>query len=148
MRYPSLLSSIYWTMLSRSPQVYCDTSLIIEVLEHTFSQDHLSVYPPAADGKTNRALIRGFASHWTDVSAGISSLPTLVLTRTASLLPRNDWSDTFECLAYAFRHRPRRPNWPQARSEQTRSENTSKSLWARLAPGMKALLLSSSIQIV
>jgi hypothetical protein len=63
-------------MLTVSPQVYCDTSLIIEVLEHFFSNDCPSIYPLAADGRTNRAIIRGFASYWTDVSA--TFLPALI----------------------------------------------------------------------
>jgi hypothetical protein len=127
-------------MLSPSLQVYCDTSLIIEVLEHAFSKGHPSIYPPAADGKTNRAFIRGFASFWTDVSACISPFPNVKLTITATILPCNDRPDSVQCLAYPFRHRPCRINRPQSQSRQTRSKSTSKSVWSRLAPGMRALL--------
>lgn len=90
------------SMLTVSPQVYCDTSLIIEVLEHLFSNDHPSIYPPAADGKTNRAIIRGFASYWTDVSACISSRPNLILRGqrpffrvTTALIPSSVWHTRF-----------------------------------------------------
>jgi hypothetical protein len=141
-------SGVRSTMLSPFPQVYCDTSLIIEVLEHTFSKDHPSIYPLAADGKTNRALIRGFSSFWTDVGACIPPFHDLKLTKTATLLPRNHRCDSFECLAYTFRNRPCWPNRPQTQSRQTRSESTSKSIWPRFAPGMKGLPPSPDIQTV
>jgi len=89
-------------MLTISPQVYCDTSLIIEVLEHLFSDDHPSIYPLAADGRTNRAIIRGFASYWTDVSACISSRPSLISHEqrpffrvTTGLIPSSVWHTRF-----------------------------------------------------
>ena len=89
-------------MLTVSPQVYCDTSLIIEVLEHLFSNDHPLIYPPAADGNTNRAIIRGLASYWTDVSACISSRPNLVsygqrpfFRVTTGLIPPSVWRTHF-----------------------------------------------------
>lgn len=49
-------------------EVYCDTSIILEALEHHFpsSQGYGSLYPTTQDGRTYRSLIRGFASYWTD----------------------------------------------------------------------------------
>jgi len=49
-------------------EVFCDTSIILEALEHHFpaSAGYGTLYPAAQDGRTNRALIRGFASYWTD----------------------------------------------------------------------------------
>ena len=54
-------------VLAIGRDVYCDTSIILEALEHIFCDGFRTLYPPAADGRTNRALIRGFASYWTDV---------------------------------------------------------------------------------
>lgn len=45
--------------------VYCDTAVILEALEQFFP-DRPSFYPKDRDGRNNRALIRGFASYWTD----------------------------------------------------------------------------------
>ena len=49
-------------------EVYCDTSIILEALEHYFppSAGYGTLYPAAQDGRTHRALLRGFASYWTD----------------------------------------------------------------------------------
>jgi len=51
--------------------VYCDTSLIIEALEHNFpAKDGWgSVYPPCEGlmGWNYRGMARGFASFWIDV---------------------------------------------------------------------------------
>lgn len=48
--------------------IFCDTSIILEALEHQFpeSKGFPSLYPKTADGRSNRSLIRGFASYWTD----------------------------------------------------------------------------------
>lgn len=118
---------ICMAMLNTSRQIYCDTSLIIEVLEYRFSDSRPSVYPPAADGKTNRALIRGFASYWTDVRACTCSSPNRSFTKTATLVPRYNRFDSFESLAYRFRYRPCWLNRPQAQSGQARSKGTAKS---------------------
>jgi glutathione S-transferase len=45
--------------------IYCDTAVILEALEQFFPEGS-SLYPKGKDGRTNRALIRGFASYWTD----------------------------------------------------------------------------------
>ena len=55
-------------VLAIGSDVYCDTSLIIEAIETFFPHPHFTLYPPMSDGRTNRPLIRGFASYWTDVS--------------------------------------------------------------------------------
>lgn len=48
--------------------VYLDTSVIIEALEHQFpsSEGYGTVYPVSADGRLHRSMMRGFASYWTD----------------------------------------------------------------------------------
>jgi glutathione S-transferase len=55
-------------VLALGRELYCDTSLIIETLEHFFpeSEGYQTLYPKAADGRNYRAMIRGFASYWTD----------------------------------------------------------------------------------
>ncbi|TID18907.1 hypothetical protein E6O75_ATG06028 [Venturia nashicola] len=45
--------------------VYCDTAVILEALEQFFPGTP-SLYPKDRSGRNNRALIRGFASYWTD----------------------------------------------------------------------------------
>tara|TARA_R110002003_G_scaffold143_15_gene13308 strand:+ start:10134 stop:10436 length:303 start_codon:yes stop_codon:yes gene_type:complete len=59
-------------ILAIGREIYCDTSLIIEALEHYFpaSAGWGSVYPKfnGLDEWTYRGLVRGFASFWTDVS--------------------------------------------------------------------------------
>ncbi|ETI27281.1 hypothetical protein G647_09964 [Cladophialophora carrionii CBS 160.54] len=48
-------------------EIYIDTSLILEALEHHFppSRGYSSLYP-SGHAATYRSLIRGFASYWTD----------------------------------------------------------------------------------
>jgi hypothetical protein len=59
-------------VLAIGRDIYCDTSIIIEALEHFFpvSQGWGTVYPKCEGlgGWTYRGLVRGFASFWTDVS--------------------------------------------------------------------------------
>lgn len=59
-------------VLAISREIYCDTSLIIEALEHHFppSEGWGTVYPKfdGVDEWVYRGLARGFASFWTDVS--------------------------------------------------------------------------------
>lgn len=69
-------------------EVYCDTSIILEALEHYFlpSQGYGSLYPPAADGRTYKSLIRGFASYWTDRP---------LFRVTTGLIPGRVWKTRF-----------------------------------------------------
>jgi glutathione S-transferase len=55
-------------VLAIGTDIYCDTSIILEALEHQFpaSAGHPSLYPRDATRRSNQALIRGFASFWTD----------------------------------------------------------------------------------
>lgn len=55
-------------VLAIGRELYCDTSIISEALEHFFppSEGYPSLYPQAEDGRSYRPLIRGFASYWTD----------------------------------------------------------------------------------
>jgi glutathione S-transferase len=59
-------------VLALGRDLYCDTSLIIEALEHFFpaSAGYGTVYPKfeGVDEWTYKGLVRGFASFWTDVS--------------------------------------------------------------------------------
>ncbi|KAL9087352.1 MAG: hypothetical protein Q9159_003698 [Coniocarpon cinnabarinum] len=68
-------------VLAIGKDVYCDTSIILEALEQAFPDTQRSLYPRAADGRDNRAIIRGFQSYWTDrplfrVATGL--LPSVV----------------------------------------------------------------------
>ena len=68
--------------------VYCDTSIILEALEHFFppSQGYGSIYPKTKDGRTYRPLIRGFASYWTDRP---------LFRVTTGLIPSSVWRTRF-----------------------------------------------------
>ncbi|KAJ7499503.1 hypothetical protein FB451DRAFT_40340 [Mycena latifolia] len=48
--------------------LYCDTALILEALDHAFpaARGYGSLLPPAAHGRTYAPLARAFASFWTD----------------------------------------------------------------------------------
>jgi glutathione S-transferase len=75
-------------VLAIGKEIYCDTSIIIEALEHFFpeSEGYQSLYPLAADGRNYRPLIRGFASYWTDRP----------LFRVAcGLMPASIWASAF-----------------------------------------------------
>lgn len=75
-------------VLTIGKELYCDTSLIIEALEHFFpeSEGYQTLYPRAADGRNYRPLIRGFASYWTDRP----------LFRIAcGLMPASIWASAF-----------------------------------------------------
>lgn len=98
--------------------LYCDTSIILEALEQTFpSPTYPSLYPKGADGRTNRSLIRGFASYWTDVSSFVQIKNTTYPT-VETLLPCHDRPNTLQRLANGFRQRQSRSDRPQARSRQ------------------------------
>ncbi|KAF2103349.1 hypothetical protein NA57DRAFT_33575 [Rhizodiscina lignyota] len=67
-------------------ELYIDTSLIIEALEHFFSEGYHSLYPRAADGRDYRPIIRGFASYWTDRP---------FFRVTTGLIPPTVWNSQF-----------------------------------------------------
>jgi glutathione S-transferase len=69
-------------------ELYCDTSIILEALEFFFppSAGYASLYPPAADWRTYRPLIRGFASYWTDRP---------LFRVTTGLIPGSVWRTSF-----------------------------------------------------
>ncbi|OCL06800.1 hypothetical protein AOQ84DRAFT_342781 [Glonium stellatum] len=74
-------------VLALGREVYCDTSIILEALEHFFpAPAHPSLYPRAADGRDNRALMRGFASYWTDRP---------LFRVTTGLIPSSVWRTSF-----------------------------------------------------
>ncbi|KAF1935994.1 hypothetical protein EJ02DRAFT_482715 [Clathrospora elynae] len=71
-------------------EIYCDTSLIIEALEHFFpaAQGWGTVYPKfdGVDEWTYRGLVRGFASFWTDKP---------LFRATTGLIPSSVWASGF-----------------------------------------------------
>lgn len=75
-------------VLAIGRDIYCDTSLICEALEHFFpkSEGYNSLYPSAADGRNYRPLIRGFASYWTDRP---------LFRVTCGLMPASIWRSSF-----------------------------------------------------
>ncbi|KAK0367266.1 hypothetical protein LTR91_005220 [Friedmanniomyces endolithicus] len=75
-------------VLAIGKELYCDTSLIIEALEHFFpeSEGYQSLYPRAADGRTYRPMMRGFASYWIDRP---------FFRATCGLMPGSVWRTSF-----------------------------------------------------
>jgi len=77
-------------ILAIGREVYCDTSLIIEALEHFFpsSSGYGTVYPefPGLDSWSYKGLIRGFASFWTDKP---------LFRSTTGLIPSSVWETSF-----------------------------------------------------
>lgn len=75
-------------VLAIGRELYCDTSIICEALEHFFpeAEGYKSLYPPAGDGRTYRSLIRGFASYWTDRP---------LFRVTCGLMPASIWRSSF-----------------------------------------------------
>ncbi|KAF1832874.1 hypothetical protein BDW02DRAFT_590081 [Decorospora gaudefroyi] len=77
-------------ILAIGREIYCDTSLIIEALEHFFlaSQGWGTVYPKfeGLDEWTYRGLVRGFASFWTDKP---------LFRTTTGFIPSSVWSSSF-----------------------------------------------------
>ncbi|KAK5125978.1 hypothetical protein LTR85_011333 [Meristemomyces frigidus] len=75
-------------VLAIGKEVYCDTSLIVEALEHFFpeSEGYQTMYPEAADGRSYRPMIRGFASYWTDRP---------LFRVTTGLIPASVWRTSF-----------------------------------------------------
>ena len=75
-------------ILAMGRDLYCDTSIIIEALEHFFpeSEGYQTLYPNAADGRNYRAMIRGFASYWTDRP---------LFRVTTGLMPPSIWRTSF-----------------------------------------------------
>lgn len=75
-------------VLAMGRDLYCDTSLIIEALEHFFpeSEGYQSLYPTAADGRDYRPMMRGFASYWTDRP---------IFRVACGLMPASIWRSAF-----------------------------------------------------
>lgn len=75
-------------VLTIGRDLYCDTSLICEALEHRFGENggYQTIYPRTADGHKYRALIRGFASYWTDRP---------LFRATTGLIPASVWRTSF-----------------------------------------------------
>ncbi|OAG06223.1 uncharacterized protein CC84DRAFT_1092043 [Paraphaeosphaeria sporulosa] len=76
-------------ILAIGKDVYCDTSLIIEALEHFFppSDGWGTIYPPSSiPGWNYRGYARGFASFWTDRP---------FFRTTTGLIPPSVWASPF-----------------------------------------------------
>ncbi|KAK5133548.1 hypothetical protein LTR08_007587 [Meristemomyces frigidus] len=75
-------------ILAIGRELYCDTSLIVEALEHFFpeAEGYQTLYPDAADGRDYRPMIRGFASYWTDRP---------LFRATTGLIPASVWRTPF-----------------------------------------------------
>ncbi|RMZ06164.1 hypothetical protein D0864_02302 [Hortaea werneckii] len=75
-------------VLAIGKEIYCDTSIIIEALEHFFpeSEGYQTLYPTATDGRDYRPMIRGFASYWTDRP---------LFRVTTGLIPSSVWRTKF-----------------------------------------------------
>ncbi|RMZ66448.1 glutathione S-transferase [Pyrenophora seminiperda CCB06] len=77
-------------VLAIGREIYCDTSLIIEALEHFFpaSQGWGTVYPKVegVDEWEYRGLVRGFSSFWTDKA---------LFRATTGLIPSSVWATDF-----------------------------------------------------
>ncbi|KAK4540447.1 hypothetical protein LTR36_009193 [Oleoguttula mirabilis] len=75
-------------VLAIGKELYCDTSLIVEALEHFFpeTEGYQSLYPTAADGRNYRPMIRGFASYWADRA---------LFRVTTGLIPASVWRTSF-----------------------------------------------------
>jgi len=75
-------------VLAIGKELYCDTSLIVEALEHFFpdTEGYQTLYPSAADGRNYRPMIRGFASYWTDRP---------LFRVTTGLIPASVWRTSF-----------------------------------------------------
>ncbi|KAL1592489.1 hypothetical protein SLS59_009722 [Nothophoma quercina] len=77
-------------ILAIGREIYCDTSLIIEALEHYFptSSGYNTIYPPVkwSGSWDYRPLARGFASFWTDKP---------LFRTTTGLIPHTVWDSAF-----------------------------------------------------
>jgi glutathione S-transferase len=75
-------------ILAIGRDVYCDTSIIIEALEQAFpsSSGFGTLYPKDGTGRSNRSLIRGFVSFWTDKP---------FYRHTTGLIPPSVWRTHF-----------------------------------------------------
>ncbi|KAH8719159.1 hypothetical protein GQ44DRAFT_623977 [Phaeosphaeriaceae sp. PMI808] len=77
-------------VLAIGREIYCETSLIIEALEHFFppTEGWGTVYPKfeGIDEWTYKGLVRGFASFWTDKP---------FFRTTTGLIPPSVWSSPF-----------------------------------------------------
>ncbi|KAF7189345.1 hypothetical protein HII31_09323 [Pseudocercospora fuligena] len=66
--------------------VYCDTSLICEALEHFYPDKERTLYPRTADGVNLRPMMRGFASYWIDRP---------YFRATCGMMPADIWRTSF-----------------------------------------------------
>lgn len=121
-------------VLALGREIYCDTSLIIEALEHFFpaSQGWGSIYPKfeGIDEWTYKGLVRGFASFWTDVSSrvwwdeeGGIGIGGWANGNAEAALQNNNRPDTKLSLVLPFRHRPRTTHRTSTRPLQTSRQN-------------------------
>lgn len=75
-------------VLAIGRDLYCDSSLIAEALEHFFpeAEGYGTLYPRTTDGPSYRALVRGMSSYWTDRA---------LFRVTTGLIPASVWRTRF-----------------------------------------------------
>jgi len=75
-------------ILAIGRDIYCDSSLIAEALEHFFpeAEGYGTLYPCTTDGPSYRSLARGMSSYWTDRA---------LFRVTTGLIPASVWRTSF-----------------------------------------------------
>lgn len=121
---PALLQNFGLTyrkipVLAIGRDIYCDTSLIIEALEHFFPiKDGWGTVYPACEGIEEwvyKGMARGFASFWTDVHPLSRLERRRTNTPPAPPLPRHNRPHPTLRLALLLRHRPCPTHRPRPR---------------------------------
>jgi len=125
-------------VLAIGRDLYCDTSLIIEALEHFFpaTQGWGSVYPQfeGLDEWIYKGLVRGFASFWTDVSNWIDAEKQGLTGTVEAFIQNNNRPNPEHSLVLALRHRPRPTNRPHPRPLKTPRQNSPEPRYSRHPP--------------
>jgi glutathione S-transferase len=75
-------------VLAIGRDVYCDTSLICDALEHYYpeSEGHPSLFPATADGRDQSSIMRGFAAYWVGAP---------LYRATCAVMPADIWRTSF-----------------------------------------------------
>ena len=77
-------------ILAIGRDVYCDTSLICDALEHFCPQadGYPSLFPATADGRDSSSIMRGFAAYWVGGS---------FYRATCAVMPSDIWQVALLC---------------------------------------------------
>lgn len=75
-------------VLAIGRDVYCDTSLICDALEHYYPEadGHPSLFPVTADGRDHSSIMRGFAAYWVGAP---------FYRATCAVMPADIWRTSF-----------------------------------------------------